>query len=66
MNPHTVVNTKRTSGQAALDNPPLGAAPNGVKQGRPIKPLPKRKKRQSIAIMPVIDDEPPDVLSSKR
>src|SRR5712691_9431045 len=59
MNPPTAMNTKRTSGQAAFDNPPsnrVGAAPHGIEQGRPIKPLPKRAKRQSIASL--IDDDP--------
>ena len=59
MNSSTVVNTKRTSGQAALDNPPsnrVGSSPHGIEQGRPIIPLPKRAKRQCIASL--IDDEP--------
>ena len=58
MNPFAAMNTKRTSGQAALDNPPsnsVGPSPHGIEQGRPIKPLPKRAKRESFAIM--IDDD---------
>jgi len=59
MDSSPVMNTKRTSGQAALDHPPsnsVESSPHGIEPGRPIIPLPKRAKRQSIASL--IDDDP--------
>jgi len=74
MNPFTAMNTKRTSGQAALDNPPLnsvGASPHGIEQGRPIKPLPKRAKLDTFInswspfkfSLPLLDFARPPTLS---
>ena len=59
MSSSTVMNTEHTSSQAALDNPPsnsVGFSPRGIGQDRPILPLPKRTKRQSIANL--IHDDP--------
>jgi hypothetical protein len=61
MNSSPVINTKRTSGHAALDNTPstsIESSSQGTSpffKGRPITPLPKRAKRQ---FMVSLDDEP--------